>query len=169
MLFNFNLLNNSVDRKSGQYLYQQSKLTDVWSLGLIFYFMLTRKLPYADIDDIDTLKIAMCSLKQINLPREANRLPKGFKKALGAMLQVDPELRPTIEQVLILLKNDDDRIHTIEAMPAPMNQVHTEIYKPLVNKEGINKRCISLAPTKNQNPSQLDENTRISLALLIVT
>lgn len=153
-----------MDRKSGQYLYQQSKLTDVWSLGLIFYFMLTQKLPYADIDDIDTLKIAMCSLKQINLPKEANRLPKGFKNALGAMLQVDPDLRPTIEQVLVLLKEDEVNFTTT----APINQISRS--RPMVirhgaPKIGTSKRRLSLTP---QHSSQLDENTRISLALLIV-
>lgn len=160
-----------MDRKSGKYLYQQSNLTDVWSLGLIFYFMLTRKLPYADIDDIDTLKTAMCSLKQINLPKEANRLPGGFKKALGAMLQVDPELRPTIEQVLVLLKEDEITNTSTNTLINTDQQVYNS--KPVYNRNEVSKletskRQLSISSGTTRHPSQLDENARISLALLIV-
>ena len=151
-----------VDRKSGQYLYKQSKSTDIWSLGLIFYFMLTGKLPYADIDDLDALKSAMCSLKQVNLPKEVNKLPRGFRKALGAMLQVDPELRPSIEQVLILIKESDP--------DKPLSE--TKIQKRLDQRT----LSLSLPPpitktkmTETPQPQQLlDENTRITLALITV-
>jgi serine/threonine protein kinase len=145
-----------VDRKSGKYLYQQSKSTDIWSLGLIFYFMLTGKLPYADIDDLDVLKSAMCSLKQVNLPKEANKLPRGFRKALGAMLQVDPELRPSIEQVLILIKESDSIVSSISKSKKRLNQ--SQIALPVAK---------ITAPSQTK-PHVLDENTRISLALIMV-
>lgn len=133
--------------------------TDIWSLGLIFYFMLTGKLPYPDIDDLDLLKTSMCSLKQVILPKEANKLPKGFKKALGAMLQVDPELRPSIEQVLLLIKDSSSSSPTLSA---------------LSNNAPVTKQLIFPSSTTNttthpsSNPTPLDENARISLALLIV-
>ena len=113
--------------------------------------MLTGKLPYADIDDIDTLKSSMCSLKQVNLPKEANKLPRGFKKALGAMLQVDPELRPSIEQVLILIR-DSDSLKDFKV-------------KKHSNLSPIGAKVTPLSLTQ---PQILDENTKISLALLMV-
>lgn len=111
--------------------------------------MLTGKLPYADIDDLDALKSAMCSLQQVSLPKEANKLPKGFKKALGAMLQVDPELRPSIEQVLILIKESDFKLNNLKkTSKLPLPPPSTPKPTPISN--------------------QLDENTRITLALFMV-
>lgn len=125
--------------------------------------MLTGKLPYsyADIEDIDTLKSVMCSLNQVILPKEANKLPKGFKKALASMLQVDPELRPTIEQVLILIRDGP----IVEKQNQQLPQQPPNF-----------KRRLSLPPPPpafNPTPTvsastQIDENTRISLALFMV-
>lgn len=115
--------------------------------------MLTSKLPYSDIDDIDALKSAMSSLKQVNLPKEANKLPRGFRKALGAMLQVDPELRPSIEQVLILIRESDS------------------VASSKVKKQSKTQTPMTLPVAKVTQPQSqvLDENTRISLALIMVT
>lgn len=114
--------------------------------------MLTGKLPYSDIDDIDALKSAMSSLKQVNLPKEANKLPRGFRKALGAMLQVDPELRPSIEQVLILIRDSDSDTSS------------------KVKKQSKTQTSMVLPVAKVTQPQSqvLDENTRISLALIMV-
>lgn len=114
--------------------------------------MLTGKLPYPDIDDLDLLKTSMTSLKQVVLPKEANKLPKGFKKALGAMLQVDPELRPSIEQVLILIKDS--------VVPNSIPVTNRLIFPP--------DSSSTITPSSSNHPTPLDENARISLALLMV-
>lgn len=138
-------------------MYQQSKSTDIWSLGLIFYFMLTGKLPYPDIDDLDVLKTSMTSLKQVVLPKEVNKLPKGFRKALGAMLQVDPELRPSIEQVLILIK--DSAVTNHHAISETKSNSKQLIFPS--NNSTITPQTITPTPS-------FDENARISLALIMV-
>ena len=126
--------------------------------------MLTGKLPYSDIDDLEALKSAMCSLKQVNLPKEVNKLPKGFRKALGAMLQVDPELRPSIDQVLILIREPDlnssnNSSKTKKQSKQSQNQNQMTLRLPIA-------KMTSQAQTQ---PQVLDENTRISLALIMVT
>ena len=122
--------------------------------------MLTGKLPYADVDDIDNLKSAISSLKLVILPKESNKLPKGFKKALGAMLQVDPELRPTIEQVLLLIKDIDTS--------GVKNIKRTNLGRlSLPSSSATSKQ--SPKSTFPGSPSRIiDENTRISLALFMV-
>ena len=135
--------------------------------------MLTHKLPYADIDDIDALKASMCSLNHLILPKEANKLPRGFKKALGAMLQVDPELRPSIEQVLLLIRDSDisaDFSSGIHVQDINKKVITTDKSTPTIN----HRRRLSLSPPPvnfqtSAATTQLDENTRISLALLMVS
>lgn len=126
--------------------------------------MITGKLPYPDIDDIDNLKCAISSLKQVIPPKEVSKLPNGFKKALGAMLQLDPELRPTIEQVLLLISEAD--------APGVKNiKKNNQKRLSLPNFSSASKASI---PSNHKSPSiritdnLLDENTRISLALLMV-
>lgn len=121
--------------------------------------MLTGKLPYADIDDLDALKLAMCSLKQVNLPKEANKLPRGFRKALGAMLQVDPELRPSIDQVLILIRESD--------LNSSINNSKTK-KRSIQNQMTLPLPMVKVTSQAQAQPQLLDENTRISLALLMV-
>lgn len=124
--------------------------------------MLTKRLPYADIDDIDVLKSAMTALNHVNLPKEANKLPRGFKKALEAMLQIDPELRPSIEQVLLLIRDNNASVPNNPSVGSVRLNVKRDNFKA--------KRRLSLPqpPAPSQSSSQLDENTRISLALLMV-
>lgn len=117
--------------------------------------MLTGKLPYPDIDDLDLLKTSMCSLKQVVLPKEANKLPKGFKKALGAMLQIDPELRPSIEQVLVLIK---------DSTPIPKDIIQRQT-KQLICPSNNSS---SITTHSTTTPASFDENARMTLALIMV-
>ena len=132
--------------------------------------MLTGKLPYADIDDIDNLKSAMTSLKQVILPKEANKLPKGFKKALGAMMQVDPESRPTIEQVLLLIKEIDTPEGVTNIKRINQNRLSLPPPPPTSSARQLRQKSVSTTPfpPSRMTENSLDENTRISLALFMV-
>lgn len=122
--------------------------------------MLTGRLPYENIDDIDTLKIAMCALKRVSLPMEADRLPKPFKEALSALLQVHPEARPTIDQVLVIL----GEAATFASEPG--QPVSDATLTNAISASRPATRLLSLPPPTP--PALLDENMRIMLALLIV-
>jgi serine/threonine protein kinase len=41
----------------GQYLPNFSLKADMWSLGLLFYYLCYSQLPYHNIDDVDELKM----------------------------------------------------------------------------------------------------------------
>lgn len=127
--------------------------------------MLTGKLPYSDIDDIDNLKSAMSSLKAVILPKETNKLPRGFKKALGAMLQVDPVLRPTIEQVLLLIKEID-----VSGGVTNIKRINHKRYSlPSSTAAAAATTAKQSSTTASITTSRIiDENTRISLALFMV-
>ena len=130
--------------------------------------MLTGKLPYSDIDDLEALKSAMCSLKQVNLPKEVNKLPKGFRKALGAMLQVDPELRPSIDQVLILIR-EPDLNSSITSSKTKKQSNQSRSQNQHQNQMTLPLPIAKMTSQAQTQPQMLDENTRISLALIMVT
>lgn len=119
---------------------------------MILYWMLNGRLPYDNIDDIDLLRNTICSLKSVSIPRESlKRLPKPFQDALRAMLQINPEFRPTTSQLLAMI----------------------QMGKPLERTISKSKYSLQKSPTLAQlppvpEPRKLDENTRISLALFIV-
>ena len=61
----------------------------MWSLGMIFYFMITGRLIYEQIDDIDILKREMLLLKRIVLPRDSSKLPKIYRDVLSSLLALN--------------------------------------------------------------------------------
>ena len=74
-----------------------SEAQDVWSLGMTMLFVLTGKVPFSELDDDATIE-AMCDpalhVDVSHIQDEAAR------HALEAMLQRDPDRRPTMAQVL---------------------------------------------------------------------
>ncbi len=130
--------------RAGVFTGQHSKASDIWSLGMILYFMIAGRLPYDNIDDIDALRGTISALKAIKVPERAIRkLPKAFQDALKAMLQVDPQFRPTTTQLLLMLSGSEPTI---------------------IPKKEEPKRLA--APPE---PPKIDENTRITLSLFIVS
>lgn len=119
---------------------------------MILYWMLNGRLPYDNIDDIDILRNTICSLKSVSFPRESlKRLPKPFQDALRAMLQINPEFRPTTSQILAMIQTG----------------------KPIERTVSKSKYSLQKSPTLAQlppvpEPRKLDENSRITLALFIV-
>lgn len=120
---------------------------------MILYWMLNGRLPYDNIDDIDILRNTICGMKSVSIPRESlKRLPKSFQDALRAMLQIDPEFRPTTSQLLAMIQSG----------------------KPIERSVSKSKFAIQKSPTLPQLPPvpelrKLDENSRITLALFIVS
>ena len=115
---------------------------------MILYFMVAGRLPYDNLDDIDALRGTICALTAVKLPEKAlKKLPKAFQDALKAMLQIDPEFRPSTTQLLLMLEGGNR-----SAEPS------TKPKKPELKRLP--------APPE---PAKIDENTRITLALFIVS
>lgn len=112
---------------------------------MILYFLTAGRLPYDNVDDIDALRGTICALRNVQLPTKiTKRLPKPFQDALKAMLQIDPQFRPTTSQLLAMLQEGKLIVPT---------------GKPRAELKGL--------PAPPQ-PAKIDENTRITLALFIV-
>lgn len=154
------------EKRSGKFLYRQSMRTDMWSLGLILYWMLTKRLPYRDIDDIDGLKREMMLIKQITLPKEAFSLPKAYRDVMASLLQLDPELRPNIDQVLIMLSTVSVPVFRPKfAQPLAITGAETHSIAPS-SAAVVSAPIPAYIADKFSRP--IDDNSRISVAMYII-
>lgn len=99
------------------FLFPHSTATDMWSLGMILYYLLDAGgLPYPNIDDVDLLRLDMLSLKGINLSLEMENIPRPLKNLLLDMLSLDPSNRPSIGQTI-------ERVNSIyQSLPVSVDQ-----------------------------------------------
>lgn len=73
---------------------------DVWSLGSLFYCLLTFSLPFWDKDTKKWKKEVMQGKIQIDSPSTIDRVSFEAKDLLMKMLENDPDQRITIDKVL---------------------------------------------------------------------
>ncbi|KAJ2679676.1 putative serine/threonine-protein kinase iks1 [Coemansia spiralis] len=93
-----------VDSK-GRYLDSYSTKADMWSLGMVLYYLCYSKLPYSNIDDIDILRNDVLSLGQIDFtkigrPEYAEEIPLELRNIMKQLLKHDESKRPDIGDVI---------------------------------------------------------------------
>lgn len=87
----------------GSLLVRPSAKTDIWSLGMVFFYLLSHgSLPLSQIDDFDVLLDELCKLDCISF----KSIPEHYgdlRLIIEKMLLIDPEQRLTIHEVVDLL------------------------------------------------------------------
>lgn len=89
-----------VDEVTKGFEYEHSVQTDIWSLGMILYFMYFAKLPYKNVEDIDALREDLLTMKKIAIPKDERPISVAMGQLLARMLDVDPDLRPDLKTII---------------------------------------------------------------------
>lgn len=95
----------------GHYVGEHSKKADMWSLGMVLYYLCYSELPYAQIDDLDILRDEiLCFQGPIKFPDDSQsslRIPSQFKRLITLLLSRDPQLRPSVDEILANARDVD--------------------------------------------------------------
>ncbi|KAI8326215.1 kinase-like protein [Martensiomyces pterosporus] len=90
---------------AGRYLDSYSTKSDMWSLGMVLYYLCYSRLPYANIDDIDALRHDVLSLKHIDFakvrrPEGAEEIPLELRTMMLLLLNPEESKRPDVVDVI---------------------------------------------------------------------
>lgn len=72
---------------------------DIWMLGCILYTLCFARHPFQEAQTLAIIN------GQYKLPEEEERISANMKKLIQALLQTNPDVRPTIEQVIQIIEN----------------------------------------------------------------
>ncbi|KAJ1890025.1 putative serine/threonine-protein kinase iks1, partial [Coemansia sp. IMI 209127] len=89
----------------GRYLDSYSTKADMWSLGIVLYYLCYSRLPYVDIDDLDVLRQDILGLKHIDFtriqrPSSAEDIPSELQGIMQQLLDYDESKRPDVNDII---------------------------------------------------------------------
>ncbi|KAI9091700.1 kinase-like domain-containing protein [Phlyctochytrium arcticum] len=86
---------------TGQYVCtDHSPKADMWSLGVVLYFLCFARVPYTQVEDVDQLKEEIVGFDRIGELPETPRVGEGLRRCIKGLLKRDPRERWSVEQVL---------------------------------------------------------------------
>lgn len=122
-----------------------SPKADMWSLGMVLYYLCYSKLPYSVIDDVDILRREILEFRDVrfpssrfdiyksnptlyneavNNPNLQSDIPSELKLLIRMLLSIDPAKRPSCNKILTKLRSiqrDDENNSAFRDMPNDWN------------------------------------------------
>ncbi|KAG0172187.1 putative serine/threonine-protein kinase iks1 [Apophysomyces sp. BC1015] len=99
---------------------------DMWSLGMVLYYLCYSTLPYGNVDDVDVLREEILAFKEVRFPKSRfdiykhkghdffammhkksihADIPQTIKILIRALLSIDPSKRPSCQEILSKLNH----------------------------------------------------------------
>ncbi|KAF9388332.1 hypothetical protein CPC16_006561 [Podila verticillata] len=97
----------------GRYTDEFSFKGDMWSLGMVLYYLCYSRLPYSQIDDVDILREEIRGFRSITLPRDGpgdRVIPEELKILIRVLLSTEKSKRPSCDDILSSLNLQRDRM-----------------------------------------------------------
>ncbi|KAI9343122.1 kinase-like domain-containing protein, partial [Obelidium mucronatum] len=88
--------------EQGRYRHDHSVKGDMFSLGVVLYFLCYSSVPYSQVDDVDLLKEEILKFDGVSFPvgGHERRVPVELQRLIQRLLSRDPNQRPTIEDIV---------------------------------------------------------------------
>ena len=156
--------------KNGNYLSNHSTSVDLWSLGILLYYLCFSSVPYTQTDDVDLLKneILNFDAEKLIFP-STSRVPKAFLFLIRRLLAKDASKRPKVDVVLeeLSLFNFQEQSPSDEAnVAAPSSPVLSVVnYDPTTDTQSSSSPASS--PDVKLEPSFLPESTNFVVPPLL--
>ncbi|KAJ3091995.1 putative serine/threonine-protein kinase iks1 [Quaeritorhiza haematococci] len=77
--------------RGGRFTGTHSSKSDMWSLGIVLYYLCYSKVPYTQVDDVDVLKDEILAFE---------RVPQELKRLIVKLLSLNPTDRPSAERII---------------------------------------------------------------------
>ncbi|KAH6602821.1 hypothetical protein BASA61_000722 [Batrachochytrium salamandrivorans] len=118
---------------SGQYLSNHSTKADIWSLGVVLYYLCYSSVPYSQVDDVDQLKDDILNFRLVQFPESGNRVPEDIKELIRRLMQSNPDSRPTVEDILNIYEpsetlEDSSDVRSFLSSVAPRASIRGNIH-----------------------------------------
>ncbi|KAF8983182.1 putative serine/threonine-protein kinase iks1 [Entomortierella lignicola] len=97
----------------GRYTNEFSFKGDMWSLGMILYYLCYSRLPYSQIEDVDILRTEIRQFKTITIPEDEpgdRVIPEELKFLIRVLLSPEQSKRPSCDDILKTLSHQRERM-----------------------------------------------------------
>ncbi|CAG8456773.1 13914_t:CDS:10, partial [Dentiscutata heterogama] len=88
----------------GRYLKEYSQKSDMWSLGMVLYYLCYSRLPYRQIDDVDLLKQEIIHFNCVSFPDNGmasnRRISSQLRSLITCLLSRNAKSRPSCDEIL---------------------------------------------------------------------
>ncbi|KAK4510628.1 Integral membrane protein SED5 [Mucor velutinosus] len=151
-----------------------SPKADMWSLGMVLYFLCYSRLPYSVIDDVEILRVEILDFRDVqfptsrfdiykndpalytealNNPNITSDIPNELKLLIRMLLSIDPSKRPSCNEILTKLRSirRDETASIFQDIPSEWNGSSTSNTAPSTS---INRNPTA---TTIKSPSPLDD------------
>ncbi|KAJ3045693.1 putative serine/threonine-protein kinase iks1 [Rhizophlyctis rosea] len=86
--------------EAGQFVNDHSPKADMWSLGIVLYFLCFSRVPYVQVDDVDLLKEEILAFQGVTFPESVPRVSNDLITLIERLLQRNARDRPSVEEIL---------------------------------------------------------------------
>jgi serine/threonine protein kinase len=130
-----------------------SRMSDVWSFGIVMYEIISRKLPHENEDDL--LEIAVKIRDQGLTPPIPEGCPPLYEQIMRACWKYNPDERPTFEQIIAMLEGSEHHV----ALEMESDNTKTVPQNVAANEEHKESEEASNNQSEQSHNSQSDEDS----------
>ncbi|KAG1053952.1 hypothetical protein G6F43_004005 [Rhizopus delemar] len=159
-----------------------SPKADMWSLGMVLYYLCYSRLPYSNIDDVDILRQEILSFQEVNFPKSRldmykqenplylealnnpeidSDVPNELKLLIRLLLSVDPSKRPSCNEILVKIRERTSMFHWNNTpSPSDTPSAESESSRVIVEEPGDLKKRSSTDNHHSPANEEEESNTR---------